>query len=97
MRYGDPLMVQMHFSLSPMRKRHYWIRVGQTIWLIPVPRSHIQVSILYPNAYPIVHKDFRRVLLTPFPYAAYFRLHESELIYVVDFHCARNPVVLKTL
>lgn len=44
-----------------------------------------------PLIYPMVHQEFRRVLLRPFPYALYFRLHEEEAVVVMVFHTARNP------
>jgi hypothetical protein len=51
-----------------------------------------------PLVYRPVHREFRRVLLKPFPYAAYFRIHEDITVVVLVFHTARNPhSLLKTL
>ena len=49
-----------------------------------------------PLIYRPVYREFRRILLRPFPYAAYFRLHGDVTVVVLVFHTARNPQSLLT-
>jgi plasmid stabilization system protein ParE len=51
---------------------------------------------------PLIHRpiygEFPRILLRPFPYSVYFRLHQDHVVVVLIFHAARNPqTLLKTL
>lgn len=49
-----------------------------------------------PLIYQKVHGEFRRCLLSRFPYAVYFRI-QAELIIVTGlFHCARDPRTVLT-
>lgn len=49
-----------------------------------------------PLVYRPVYREFRRILLKPFPYAAYFRLHGDATVVVLVFHTSRNPRSLLT-
>ena len=42
-----------------------------------------------------VYRQFRRILIKPFPYAVYFRIHEGWVVVVLVWHTARNPMDLK--
>ncbi len=42
-----------------------------------------------------VYRQFRRILIKPFPYAVYFRIHEEWVVVVLVWHTARNPMDLK--
>lgn len=44
-----------------------------------------------------VYKDFRRVLLNPFPYALYYRSHGDWVVVTLVIHAARNPRLLRKL
>ncbi len=49
-------------------------------------------SILaFPEAYPVVHRGARRVLLERFPYSLYYRLVGQRVIIVACMHAARDP------
>ena len=50
-----------------------------------------------PFTYRIVYKNYRRVLLHPFPYALYFRLQDEQAIITLVFHTARNPKTLRRI
>lgn len=54
--------------------------------------DEIYSSILsHPLTFPLIHKDFRRALMSKFPFAIFFRIKEEwALIYSV-FHTHRNP------
>jgi hypothetical protein len=39
----------------------------------------------------LVYKDFRRILLNPFPYAVYYRSHGDWVIISLVIHAARHP------
>jgi toxin ParE1/3/4 len=39
----------------------------------------------------ISYKDFRKILIKPFPYSVFFRLHEEVWIISLVIHAARRP------
>ena len=47
-----------------------------------------------PLAHRIAYKNYRRVILQPFPYALYFRLHDDTAVIALVFHTARDPKTL---
>ena len=49
------------------------------------------------EGYPIIYKDFRRVLLRPFPYSLYYRNHENWAVVSLIIHSARSPRLMKRL
>jgi len=38
-----------------------------------------------------VYSEFRKILLKPFPYKLFYRLHEDEWIVTLVIHAARDP------
>jgi hypothetical protein len=44
-----------------------------------------------------VYKDFRRVLLKPFPYALYHRYHSGQIVVSLVIHAARKPSFVRRL
>lgn len=44
-----------------------------------------------------VHGDFRRVLLTRFPYAIYFRIERRHLVVFLLVHGARDPGAIRAV
>ena len=47
-------------------------------------------------SYRTVYKDFRRVLLNPFPYV-YYRYHADWLVISLVIHTARSPRLMRRL
>lgn len=48
-----------------------------------------------PAFFRMVHSDFRRVLLKRFPYFLYYRIEMDTVVFVLLFHCARHPRVMR--
>ena len=45
-----------------------------------------------PEAYPVLHRDTRRVLIARrFPYALFYRLYDDTVVVVACFHARRDP------
>ncbi len=44
-----------------------------------------------------VYRDFRRVLLRPFPYLLFYRYHADLLVVTLVIHGARNPAYARSL
>jgi len=44
-----------------------------------------------------VYKDFRRVILKPFPYALYHRHHSGQIVVSLVIHTARKPSLVRRL
>ena len=45
----------------------------------------------HPEAYAVIHRRTRRVLLPTFPYGLYYRVLESSLLVVACMHGKRHP------
>jgi toxin ParE1/3/4 len=58
----------------------------------------IAVAALESNteAYPVVHRDTRRVLLPRFPYGLYYRVVGDEVVVVGCIHAKRHPRVWRS-
>jgi plasmid stabilization system protein ParE len=50
-----------------------------------------------PEIYRCVFLEFRRVLLKPFPYKLFFRIHRDEIIVVLLIHAARDPKLVRNI
>jgi len=47
--------------------------------------------------YRLVYKDFRRILINPFPYAVYYRYHEDLVVISLVIDGARSPRLVRRL
>lgn len=45
----------------------------------------------FPEAYPVVHEDVRRLLIRRFPFALFYFLEPDEIIVFACFHGRRDP------
>jgi plasmid stabilization system protein ParE len=45
----------------------------------------------HPEAYAVLHRETRRVLLPTFPYGLYYRVLESGLLVIACMHGKRHP------
>ena len=45
-----------------------------------------------PLAYPVIHRQTRRLLIRRFPYGLYFRLLDNHPIIIACMHGSRDPV-----
>jgi plasmid stabilization system protein ParE len=57
----------------------------------------VQKVTAQPLLYHPVYKEFRRVLLKPFPYLLYFRLDGETVVVMLLLHAARNPRLVRSL
>ena len=44
-----------------------------------------------PLTFPVFHKNFRRALMSKFPFAIFFRVKEERVLIYSVFHTHRNP------
>ena len=51
----------------------------------------IAAASAFPDAYPIVHRDARRVLVQRFPFCLFYRLDSDGVILIACLHAARDP------
>ena len=49
-----------------------------------------------PAAYAIIHRGTRRVLLPKFPYSAYYRILDENVVVVACVHAKRHPRVWRS-
>ena len=56
--------------------------------------SHIQQD---GEIYRPAYQDFRKILIRPFPYAVYYRLHSAIWIVTLVIHAARKPTLARRL
>ncbi len=45
----------------------------------------------------MVYLGYRKILLRPFPYAVYYRLHENTWVVTLVIHAARRPTLARSL
>lgn len=50
----------------------------------------------YPNAFPIVYRNLRRVVVRRFPFAVFYEVTADEIEVFAVFHSRRNPEMWKT-
>lgn len=55
-------------------------------------RGTMELILLHPEAFPVVHRNTRRALVQRrFPYGLYFRIHEETVLLVACMHAKRHP------
>lgn len=55
----------------------------------------LQSALEWPEAYPVVHRSTRRVLVHRFPYGLYYRVIGDLIAVVACFHTSRDPALWK--
>lgn len=45
----------------------------------------------FPSAHPVVHRDIRRYLVARFPYCAFYRTQDDDVVVLAFLHAARDP------
>ena len=56
--------------------------------------SHVQQD---GEIYRAAYQDFRKILIRPFPYAVYYRLHSNIWVVTLVIHVARKPALALAL
>jgi len=56
--------------------------------------SHVQED---GEIYRAAYQDFRKILIRPFPYSVYYRLHSNIWIVTLAIHAARKPALARAL
>jgi len=51
----------------------------------------ITAALAFPDAFPIVHRDARRILVQRFPFCLFYRLDHDGVILIACLHAARDP------
>ncbi|TDU81649.1 hypothetical protein EI77_00959 [Prosthecobacter fusiformis] len=59
--------------------------------------SYLPKILLDADIHRPVYRQFKRILIKPFPYAVYFRIHQEWVVVTLVWHTARNPEKLKEL
>jgi len=49
-----------------------------------------------PEAYAVIHRNTRRVLLPKFPYGLYYRLADETIVVVACLHAKRHPRIWRS-
>ena len=47
--------------------------------------------VTHPLAFPVIHRDTRRVLLRRFPYGLFYRAYDDVIVVVACMHGRRDP------
>ena len=50
----------------------------------------IAAALAFPDAYPVVHRDARRVLVQRFPFCLFYRMDSDGVILIASLHAART-------
>jgi toxin ParE1/3/4 len=54
-------------------------------------RAAIGAALAGPEAYPILHRQTRRVLVRRFPYGLFYRVVDDIVVFVACTHTRRDP------
>jgi plasmid stabilization system protein ParE len=54
-------------------------------------RTALRAIEANPEAYPVVHRDARRVLIRRFPYGLFYRTVPEHIAVIACMHARRNP------
>ena len=58
-------------------------------------QSKLATIVEWPEGFPKVHNEFRRALVSRFPYAICYQLFDAYILVVAVFHVRRDPDVWK--
>lgn len=58
-------------------------------------RATARSVVAMPEAYPLIHRQTRRALVHRFPYALFYRIVDTSVVFVACFHTSRNPALWK--
>jgi hypothetical protein len=59
--------------------------------------AHLPQIERRPENHRKVYKEFRRILLKPFPYALYHRYYSGHVVVALVIHTARKPSLVRRL
>jgi plasmid stabilization system protein ParE len=67
-------------------------RVGLGAEFLVALRATMDIVLVHPEAFPVLHRDTRRVLLrNRFPYGLFYRIHDETVVVVACMHAKRRP------
>jgi plasmid stabilization system protein ParE len=66
-------------------------RAGLGDEFLATVRTALRAIETHPEAYPIAHRNTRRVLVRRFPYAIFYRIVAEHVVVVACMHARRNP------
>jgi len=49
----------------------------------------------HPTLFGKVYSEFRRLYLRRFPYFLYYRIEHDTIVFILLFHCARHPRLMR--
>ena len=81
-------------AAADLEEAAFWYearRRGLGLEFIAAVRSALAVIADTPEAWPVIHRRTRRVLLERFPYAIYYRLYPGRVLVVACLHGRRDP------
>ena len=67
-------------------------RAGLGAEFLAALRATMDLVLIHPEAFPVIHRETRRVLLRHrFPYGLLYRTHGETLVVVACMHAKREP------
>jgi plasmid stabilization system protein ParE len=48
-----------------------------------------------PTLFRKAYSEFRRLFLRRFPFFLYYRIEDETIVFILLFHCARNPRIIR--
>jgi toxin ParE1/3/4 len=85
-------------AVADLRSAYQWYqaeRAGLGEEFLQTVRAAVERATAAPQAYAVVHRDTRRVLLRRFPYGVFFRLVDKTVVIVACYHLHRKPASWK--
>ena len=67
-------------------------RPGLGVEFLAALRATMDLVLVHPEAFPVLHRDTRRVLLRHrFPYGLFYRVYGETVVIVACMHAKREP------
>ena len=85
-------------AAADIEDAHHWYRghdEGLGDEFLAAVRLAIQRLQEQPTAYPVLHRDTRRIRLRRFPYGLFYRIYPDRILVVACMHGRRDPRVWK--
>lgn len=91
------IIVRPEASIDLREARNWYRNVSPELGSDFVRRVDDAIALVKerPEAFAIVHRTFRRILLHRFPYALFYHASEDRIVVVAVLHQARGPETIE--
>ena len=91
-----PVIIRLEAKQDIREARTWYQDISPEFGNAFIRRLEQAISLVqeHPLAFPLVRRNFRRVLLSRFPYAVFYHVGDQRIVIVAVLHQARDPEIL---